>query len=347
MTIPGTLLGPVIAGSQDPAMYLGLGLWALGFHYFGFMHNNLCDLKHDKADPAKQHFPLVSGAIGERLAWRVWAAGTLLFYAVGIAIIVLGRGELLWSLAFLHAAILAGVAYNLASKRTRVAPFLIALSFASLPVYAFFAVGGAPQNVAVWYVFAYGFVLMLHQIAYSGYLKDLAPDPVNWLRNWGARAEEREEEGVYNYTFTPKVQAWGWFSRLLCPALAAVWMFSLGVPACQDTAGGTAKCAAPPGPLFFDPILVGLFLLFTLPLLAVFARLSKPGEFPRQRKVALMGTSEIFAYFLLVASLLPHIITTFTGSGGALVALGFILGPIVWYVAWNQALWGTWLGPKV
>lgn len=327
LTIPGTLLGPVIAGHQDPLLYLLLGIWALGFHYFGFMHNNLCDLPHDKADPSKAHFPLVSGVIAERKAWAVWIAGTLAFYAFGIALVIAYQGVLLWSLAFVHSAILAGIGYNMASKKWRGAPALISLSFASLPVYSYFVAGGAPSAPVVWYVFAYGFFLMFHQIAYSGYLKDLGPDPVNWLERWGARAEPLGD-GKHRYTFTPPVQAWGWFSRLVCVALAAAWMFGGFQPGSWLTVNAVQ------------------FLLWALPLLVVFARLSKPGDFPRQRKVALMGSSEILAYFLLVASLVPWFDALLPGQA-LLVALAFYVGPIVWYVVWNQALWGTWLGPKV
>jgi hypothetical protein len=321
LTIPGTLLGAVVAGTRDPALLLLLGAWALLFHYFGFVHNNLADLAHDRADPSKGHFPLVSGVIRPNRARVLWAAGTALVEFLGIGIVLVwssGAGQV-WASLLLQAAIAAGAAYNVVSKRWRGGPFVIALSYAALPAFAFFAAGGDASQPALPYLVAYSFLLMLHDIGYAGYLKDLAPDPVNWLRGWGARADPAGG-GVYSYRFPPVVQAWAWFSRLLCPALALAYVLTHA-------------------PTSAWPLALGGTLLFTLLLVVVFARLSRPGTFLRQRKLALMGASEALAYFVQVASL-----GAVLGTAGVAAFVGL---PLVWFVAWNQALWGTWVGPRV
>jgi 4-hydroxybenzoate polyprenyltransferase len=333
LTIPATLLGAAAAGATEPALYALLGVWALLFHYFGFVHNNLADLPHDRADPSKAHFPLVSGTIAERTAKRFWLAGTLLVLALGLVITAHTRtGQAALATASLVAAVGFGAAYNELSKRSRAGPLLIAVSFAALPGFAFFAALGpgacAPGGcgaglrlaVVSSYVILYSFLLMLHDIGYAGYLKDLAPDPVNWLRALGARADARGE-GVYAYQFPRGVQAWAWASRLLCPALAFAYVLR------YDPA----------------PLTVGLTALFTVLLLVVFARLSKPGEFPRQRKLALMGASEAIAYFIEVASLAGLLAALF----GPWSVAAFLLLPLVWFVAMNRLLWGTNVGPRV
>jgi hypothetical protein len=330
LTIPATLLGAVVAGASDPALYLLLGIWALLFHYFGFVHNNLADLPHDRSDPGKQHFPLVSGVIAPTRAKAFWVAGTLLVEALGLLLVqsLYARTgsagppwanlHLLLALAALHLAILLGAAYNELSKRWRGGPFLISVSYALLPVFAYAVAGGGLGRAGLAYLFAYSFALMLHQIGFAGYLKDLAPDPVNWLRAWGARALA-QGEGVYAYAFPPRVQAWAWASRLACPALAVIYVVRF-VPRA-------------------DWILVLPFVaLWTALMGMVFWRLTRPGTMPRQRKLAGMGSSEVLAYFVQVAS--------FHALLGPL-ALAFYAGPLVWFVAWNRVLWGTSLGPRV
>lgn len=331
LTIPSTLLGAVVAGTSDLLLVGLLGAWALLFHYFGFVHNNLADLPHDKADPSKRHFPLVSGVIPASKARGLWLAGTALVEGLGVLLLLRGGAGaagpgLLAGFASLQVAVVAGAAYNVLSKRSRSGPFVISASFAALPAFAFFAAGGKPadplQGALLLYVVAYSFLLMLHDIGYAGYLKDLAPDPVNWLRAMGARAEPApgEGEGAYTYEFPMTVQAWAWFSRLLCPALAVAFVATHVAP---------AQWALP----------LALTALFTLALVAVFARLTRAGTMPRQRKLAGMGASEATAYFIEVGSL------------GALLGLAgvaaFVVLPLAWFVTWNRFLWGTNVGPRV
>jgi len=55
------LLAAILAGERRIPILIAYALWVILFHAVGFVDNNIEDYKHDRKDPAKKHFPLVTG----------------------------------------------------------------------------------------------------------------------------------------------------------------------------------------------------------------------------------------------------------------------------------------------
>ncbi len=89
LTIPVALLGLVVGGASSLGLFLSVAVVALLFHYFGFLDNNLRDYAYDRADPGKQHFPLIRGTIPTERATRIWHWGTAITYFAGMTILIL------------------------------------------------------------------------------------------------------------------------------------------------------------------------------------------------------------------------------------------------------------------
>lgn len=319
LTIPGTLLGVVAAGHTEPVTLLLFGLWALLYHAIGFLDNNVCDLEHDRRDPAKAHFALVTGEVPVDLARAIVLLGTIGVFAFGLNLLHDGL-----AFAFLAIAIAAGLAYNRLSKRTLLAPLFICSAFASLPAFAYFAVGGRSEPGVGLYVVAYAWFLMLHQIAWSGYVKDLASDQVNLLDRlgslaqrpgyWGTSWRGRPYDGKSHlYDFSRSALAWGFATRAACPILAFAWV---------TYSGWSAPAAA----------------VWIVALLGAFFYTARSGPMLRSRKVLWMSLGEVSAYFLLLSTLQPLL--------GAATVLWYVL-PLGWYAFWNTTLWGSLVAPRV
>lgn len=319
LTIPGVLLGAYLAGLHDPWTLTPFGFWALIFHSQGFLSNNLEDLEYDKSQAEEKGlFPLVRGTITPGEAWTFFYVQHVLMWALGLALIFVGNGfrpvpQIPLAFLALVLAVLTGFAYNHTSKRTTFAPVYICTSFASLPLYAYWAAGGGAWGLEGWYLFAYGWLLMLPQIAVSGAVKDLEDDPVNLMRDLGAEVRV-PGEGRCWWGFSLGARAWAWGARLPSLVLAFLWTASSG-----GSLGGVV-------------VLVMLVVLAHMGLL-------QEGWMPRGVKVRWMAVEEVLVYWLLVVSLLPSL--------GVGLGLGFMVGPFLWFVALNLVMWNQPLAPRV
>ncbi|MEM1944147.1 MAG: UbiA family prenyltransferase [Nitrososphaerota archaeon] len=178
LTMPITLLGYVLAGGIDLLTGLGWVLFALLWHYVGFLQNNIFDYRYDRADPEKSHFPLVRGSIGIREAMIVDSIGLIALVSFGAL--------MAWnpvSLAFLSAGVASGTVYNAFSKRTLLKPIPISICFASLPMIPYTSLRPFDDVGAM--LFAAVFTSILYQIGYSGELKDIERAEANILRRIG------------------------------------------------------------------------------------------------------------------------------------------------------------------
>ena len=312
LTVSGGLLAVYLSPHPSWNDYLAIGWWCLFYHIFGFLDNGICDLPFDQRDPEKAHFPLVSGRISVKAATWFWWVGTLLTAAWGLAMTV---GAAIEAQLFLLCAVIFGALYNRTAKTSLLGALWISTAFASIPGYAFIVAGGDPYAPELQYIVAYAWILMLGQIAVSGFIKDATSGngEANLLVALGLRTKPTSE-GSFVYEFGARARWFAWAVRFPLWAMALAWGFA-----------GRAGVAA--------PLLLGI----VAPLL--WWSLLEDGESSRRHKVAVMALSEVLGYWFLVWSL----------SGGMpwVVFSAFAVGPLVWFVAINKFLWNTWIAPKV
>ncbi len=315
LTIPGALMGAFLADPATTPTRLALvGVWAWLAHGAGFAVNNLLDLAWDRADPNKRHHPLVSGAIQERDAWL---ATLLASFAALVLGCWLGRDHPASWLA-LWGFVGFGTLYNHQCKVSLLAPLWISVSFACIPLYAWLAMGGG-WSWTILYLVAYSFLLMVAQIAVSGYAKDLAcAGEVNLLRRWGAEVTPRGE-----WHFPVEAIMMAFVLRWALATLGAFY-FALHLPIQVGALTGVAiQCVA-------AWVLCG-------PLL----RTLRNGWMPRAQRVKWMGLAEILAYWFLVGSLAFDLLVAWV--------VGLVVAPLAYYVVANRVYWGRGhaLGPAV
>lgn len=307
LTQAGVVIGLMLGGETDILRYALFMFWAFLFHAWGFAHNNYLDLPFDRRDPSKKHFPLVTGEITERQAF--WF---VLLSGVGAA----GLGLLLSNLsvmaiAFLVGAMGYGILYNHSSKfMPRASPIWITVSFVSIPMFSYFSVSydwSIPFTLTV----KYTIVLMIYQIAVEGYLKDITVPHKNLLLSLGTRLRGRYiEHSLKSRMFMSKIA----FFKVI---IVGFFLFNLSYSFAQ----------------------MG-FVLITLTIVVWLSyRLSRDMFYDNKRIVRLCSLTEIFTYFLLVFCLSPVI------DVKAVVFL--IVYPVLWFVAFNRATWGTVVRPKV
>lgn len=337
LTMAGAVVGGLLAGGS-PGMLALLAGWALLYHAAGFALNNVADYKADLKDPAKTHFPLVTGEISLDAA-RV-------FVLVGIAASILGG----WAIAFhslsfwpatvfLMVAHVAGINYNLQSKKALHAPGWICLAFGSIPAYAYLAAGG-PNEPGLWSLLVlYALGIMAFQISVSGDLKDLRTDPVSRMGRLGARVETRPHTVTFTISGTgPEaatsftVPSLGTEETLILPRAARLYAWGLRVPtlllaaiiAWQAGSGLLAGLAV--------AVLAGATVWET-------RRLLTPGPYDHPALLKRVTRIEALVYFTLVFALQGAV-----GWGW----VGFLLiFPVAWLLVFNKATWNQWSAPKV
>jgi 4-hydroxybenzoate polyprenyltransferase len=145
----------------------------LCFHSFAMVLNDVIDLPIDRTDPRRQRDPLVRGAI------RPWQALTFALIQPLLTVpltMVLGGG---WPA---HLALAVGfaamAAYDVWGKRCAIPPLTDALQgigWASLAVYAAYAIGGVPTPLT-WLIAAYVACFTLLFNGVHGPLRDLGND---------------------------------------------------------------------------------------------------------------------------------------------------------------------------
>ena len=191
-----TAVWPLLGGvsvQPDPSwreVFLLLAV-SLPFHVYSCVLNDLMDVGFDRANPARSHRPLVTGAIGRGTAWAV----VLVQLPICLWLASFLEGGLLGS-GCLVAAFLALTVYDLWGKRCPVPPLtdvVQGLSGPALAVWGALAVGSSPQPLT-WMVGAYAVVFVLQTNGLHFGLRDLGPDLATGARTTasflGARPRE-------------------------------------------------------------------------------------------------------------------------------------------------------------
>ena len=308
LTMPAAALGYLIGGGtwDEPMMAFWL-FFALLFHYVGFLLNNIFDLPYDRQDASKAHFALVDGRISLKDAWTIEIIGVAMALAL---VILVSWGKLLAALTGM-AAILLGVLYNAVSKRTTLSPLLITASFTSLFLFPYLTRAAGRKDLAL-LVALFMVLLMLFQIGYEGYLKDIEADKLNLLRRLGSRVVD----GVFKPTKGSIIL--GLPLRLLLCFVAILILVQARTE---------------------EPLAILLTLFLITVLLYLSALVMSAQSWRRDVVVARCALNEVFAYFTLVAAL--------QGLLGWLGVSLFIFLPMLWFIVWNRILWGTKILPRV
>lgn len=306
--MPGVVLGYVLAGNPlFDVRALAWAFFALLFHAFGFLQNNIFDYDYDKKDPSKAHHPLMTGEITVE---RAMGLDVLLCLATVALQIALSLGNPIPTIVLLI-SILFGTLYNYLCKRTLLGPLLITASLSTLVMVPYLSYASTLSPL-MWLLVAFTAFLMLYQISVSGYLKDFKQtDEVNLLRAMGSRLEGDDlklslQAKAYAYTLTS-------IKFLLSGAIAVglrtvTWAF-LG-------AGSMAVA----------------FLLMS-------SKLTESGPFKHDKRVKQMALVEVLSYFALVFAV--------EGAIGWMGVAALVLLPMLWFVVMNRIIWGTRLTPRV
>ena len=307
LTQPTVLLGLVLAGVNDWRLYPLYALFAVIYHAAGFVHNDIKDDQQDKDDPAKKHFPLVSGEITLQQAKNVYRGLTLLMLMLGV---FLSNGKLL-AIMFLFLAFGFGWLYNVRSKIDILSPLYIALAFVCLPLFSYFAYCNSLSSAMIW-VAVYAFFLMFYQIAVEGYMKDIAADKVSLLYMLGTRINPN---GTVKVNVGTKRFAW----LLRLPVFILFFVIAHVI--------NTQNAA----------MILGSIFIFGNTWASY--KLLQSGQFDNKKRVCLCALIEVFTYSSWIFALQG--ILDWTG-----VAI-FILYPYAWFLALNRLTWKTWITPRV
>lgn len=308
----GAILGVLIAGVRDIPTLILFAVWGFFYHAWGFTDNNLCDYEHDLKDPAKQHFALIKGDIS---LYQAKIVNALLFLPTLFFGLYLSHpiSEHPTAFAFLMLAIVSGLLYNRTCKKSLLAPIHITIAFTALPLFSYFTVASTFSMPMV-LVGAYTILLMLFQIAFEGYLKDIESDPVNLLRRLGA----------YTYDMGKSLylgeQIYFWLTMKTATVLIG---YKIVVTVQSDLIAE----------LTFYILSTFVFILLTL--LAFYP----DGTFDNKLVTKNAARMEIVTYFALIVAL--------QGLLGWIIVAILMLYPILWFLGLNKLTWKTWLRPKV
>jgi len=184
LTIPAVVIGYLLATNNPSPLYIFLiSIYALLFHGFGFLWNNIFDLPYDKEDPYKKHFPLVNGSISFEKTKKIAIFGTASTFIYGL---LLFNNNII-AIIFFILAILFGFLYNIFNKKYMHAIVYISLSFTFLSLSPFVNFHSL-NHVA----FGYGtftFITMVFQNGISGFIKDMKVNQKNTLMHLGTYLE--------------------------------------------------------------------------------------------------------------------------------------------------------------
>jgi 4-hydroxybenzoate polyprenyltransferase len=187
------LLGAATATEQlDGFHLLGILGVAIAFHIYVSLLNDIIDLPLDRTNPARTHYPLVSGAISTTTALTI----TLLQIPLAAAVIYWQSGPLA---AYLAMAVAFGMMtiYNIWGKRSPFPPaidIIQGIGFSSLTLYGSALTGGL--TALSWLTFILG-ILWMVLINLLGGLRDLHSDLAFGVNTtpiyFGMRPSGREE----------------------------------------------------------------------------------------------------------------------------------------------------------
>lgn len=305
ITQVGAMLGPLLAGVRNVPLLILYAVWAFCYHAWGFSDNNIEDYEYDKTDPAKQHFALIKGVIPLSKA-------KLLNYFLFLP--MLGIGLFLGysspaSLAFLLLSITAGILYNRTCKKSLLAPIYVTLAFTSIPLFTFFSVA-KDWNMPIIFVAIYTVFLMLFQIAFEGYLKDLQSDPVNLLRRMGAYVKDGKLHLAGQNILWLLVK----FANMY---VGIVYFFIILLP---------------------NQIAFIFYLLLCIGMAVVYSLLIQE-DYDNKKVTSNAARMEILTFFALII-MLQNVL------GWETVTI-LLVYPILWFICLNYLTWRTFMRPRV
>lgn len=312
LTMPVLIIAAVVAGYN--VFYVMLfAVFAFTFHFTGFSMNNLADYEHDKRDPYKQHFPLVSGKINYSNAMMVNVITIMASYAYGIMLVHTS----LVPVMFVSIGFFTGVAYNFTNKRSKAGPVLISFSFSMLIPFVMLS-GGHHNYIITGLYTAFAFMTMMYQISISGYIKDVETPQYNMMQKMGMRLIG----GQIMFSDANRTYAMG---------LRIVTFFM-----------GMAIVLFARPHFITEATMFGYVLLYVMIQVVVFdlsSRMLRNQRWMRDRFLKSMSMIEILNYF--------SIAILFGLLYGILWVLFLLIFPIVWYVLFNRIMFGTRLFPRV
>jgi len=217
LTQGGVLIAAILAGERRILILIAYALWAILFHAIGFVDNNIEDYEHDRKDPAKKHFPLVTGEVSLKQAKVFCYTGMLIAFILGV---FMAEFRLL-PVAFLLLTFTFGRLYNALSKRSIFSPVYISGSFTSLVLFAYYSrYKGCDFNSLIMLFTLCTFFLMFWQIAWEGYIKDIESDKVNLLRVIGCKVQN----GTFELSTIGKIFGWGFRIPTIIIGLAILYV---------------------------------------------------------------------------------------------------------------------------
>jgi len=313
--MPGVVLGYVLAGNPlFDLRALAWALFALIYHAFGFLQNNILDLDYDRKDPSKAHHPLITGEITVEKAMALDVLLLFLMFGVQIA---LAPGQPIPSIVLCISTIL-GTLYNYKCKRSLLGPVFITGAFGTLVMVPYLSYGVSLKpfrlefSLLMTFLVGFSVFLMLYQISVEGYLKDMKQvDEVNLLRAMGSTLNNDE----LKLSLQAEVYA---NSLAAAKALMLAGIFVVARTAMWAFLGCLAMTIA--------------FYHFS-------AKLVAPGAFHHDKRVKQMALVEVFSYFALVFAI--------EGVIGWMGVVALIALSMLWFVVMNKVMWRTVVTPRV
>lgn len=309
------VLGALLATQGELTLSVILwGVFGLLYHLTGYAHNSVSDYNagYDKGDPHKQHHPM------NRL-------GLVYQYAFSVVVLILFVITLIYTLALVYPntagfglmviMIASGVGYNLYGKSTKFKFILISIAHSSVFALPYISLGGDITDPVFALAWAYVFLWVVFQIAFSGEIKDIMSDEANLLKELGVKVNN-----VHEKIRTPgRVIAYSSLLRLSMIILVVGISYSIFT--------SWAMIAA-----LFSSVILSVSIVQSKYLLS-------RGDYMREERLKLMSLIESTSLVSFCIILSP-----ITGIG---VMTVLILGSFVWLIVLNKIEWGTYLAPRV
>jgi hypothetical protein len=297
------VLVPFLTGSASLARALLLSVFMWFVHLVSFGENSLLDFTqgYDRADPSKQHHPLMTGAISVHDAVNAihWGKGVLMLLGCLMALQWSQSPAMAMLSLFMWYA--WGTAYNCGLSKESPLGFLpISICFTAMGGFGYYLSHLELSVKGRWYL-AYVFTVILFQISWSGHLKEMGQaERSNLLILMGARLIGGLFEPGWAAIYGVAVKGAGIYvlSRLLL--------------------------------INYDLMRVCWFVAASALMGFMTALLVAPRDYRRDIELRRMSLMEIISIYGVIPLMLPCIWAV------PLMILG-----VVYFVSVNRALWGV------
>lgn len=307
------LLVPFLCDSSVGLLeVVAVAAFALLVHYASFGHNSLMDFVggYDKTDPGKVHHPLNTGVIQIGTAHLVIHWMLIFSAVVAVGLVFWMSPAPVYALVFMIGWLAFGFAYNDGlSKQSKTGCFAITGSMVSVAGFAWFLSHEAMTEVGALFL-TYTYFAIMYQIAWSGFIKEMAQwEPSNVLHWMGARLKRTEDELIL---LLGPAACFGTYLKFFGLATGMILVATVWSPVEGTIAGILA--------------VVALYLL---------SGTIQDRKYERQRELQTMSLMEIATIFLPILPMLG------VAKGSVLM-----LATLAYFVLMNRLLWGGWY-PKV